>query len=80
VWAGGGMHLEAGFDWSVMCRLLAHRDLAATIHFRADVIAARHHPLAGGLRNIRAIASKVHVADALQDRIAVTKYDFKTPS
>jgi len=23
VWAGGGMHLEAGFDWSVMCRLLA---------------------------------------------------------
>ena len=19
-----GMHLEAGFDWSVMCRLLAH--------------------------------------------------------
>jgi hypothetical protein len=25
VWAGGGMHLEAVFDWSVMCRLLALR-------------------------------------------------------
>jgi hypothetical protein len=28
------MHLEAGFDWSVMCRLLAHRDLASRIHVR----------------------------------------------
>jgi len=85
----GKRRLSARVCCGARVRKWPHRDLASTIHFRngaesgdrrADVIAARHHPLAGGLRNIHAIASKIHVADALQDRIAVTKYDFKTPS
>jgi len=38
VWAGGGMHLEAGFDWSVICRLLAtkrrFRDVRSYVGFQ----------------------------------------------